>query len=230
PLSGSVVRGQHSRIGYFAQHQLESLKAGRPALAQLLDAHPQQREQWARDYLGRWGFSGAQVERPVGTYSGGEKARLALALIALTHPAMLVLDEPTNHLDLDMREALGLALQDYAGALLLVSHDRSLLKRTVDELWLVENGGGHTVAGELDNYTATRGGAADGRAAPRHDRREERRLAAEQRRRQKPLQDRIRQKEREMETLTRRLEETEARLADPEVYRSLPADELDALL
>ncbi|HEX7035020.1 MAG TPA: ATP-binding cassette domain-containing protein [Pseudomonadales bacterium] len=229
PLAGSVVRGQHSRIGYFAQHQLESLRAERPALAQLLDAHPQQREQWARDYLGRWGFSGAQVDRPVGTYSGGEKARLALALIALTRPALLVLDEPTNHLDLDMREALGLALQDYAGALLLVSHDRSLLKRTVDELWLVENGRVTTYADDLDSYTLTRR-ADSGRSAPRHERREERRAAAEQRQRQKPLRDRIRACEREMEKLEKRLTAVESRLADPDVYHSLPAAELDALL
>ena len=229
PLSGELVRGQHSRIGYFAQHQLETLDPERSALAQLAEAQADRKEQWCRDYLGRWGFSGADAERPVRTYSGGEKARLALALIALTRPALLVLDEPTNHLDLDMREALGLALQDYAGALLLVSHDRSLLKRTVDELWLVEDGRVHTYAGDLDNYTTMRSGVS-GRPPPRHDRREERRAAAEQRRLRKPLQDRVRRQEREIESLTRGLSEVESRLADPDIYRSLPADELDALL
>jgi ATP-binding cassette subfamily F protein 3 len=229
PLGGELVRGQHAHVGYFAQHQLETLDADRSALAQLSRAHPQRKEQWCRDYLGSWGFSGGQAERPVRTFSGGEKARLALAMIALTGPALLVLDEPTNHLDLDMREALGLALQDYTGALLLVSHDRSLLKRTVDELWLVEGGRVETYAGDLDSYTAALGGTPE-RPPPRHDRREERRAAAEQRRRQKPLQDRIRRQEREMDNLGRRLGEVESRLADPDIYQSLPADELDALL
>jgi ATP-binding cassette subfamily F protein 3 len=229
PLGGELIRGQHSHVGYFAQHQLETLDADRSALAQLSRAHPQRKEQWCRDYLGSWGFSGGQAERPVRTFSGGEKARLALAMIALTGPALLVLDEPTNHLDLDMREALGLALQDYTGALLLVSHDRSLLKRTVDELWLVEGGRVETYAGDLDSYTAALGGTPE-RPPPRHDRREERRAAAEQRRRQKPLQDRIRRQEREMDNLGRRLGEVESRLADPDIYQSLPADELDALL
>jgi ATP-binding cassette subfamily F protein 3 len=229
PLSGDLVRGQHARIGYFAQHQLETLDAERSALAQLGDAHPDRREQWCRQYLGGWGFSGSQAERPVRTYSGGEKARLALAMIALTRPALLVLDEPTNHLDLDMREALSLALQDYVGALLLVSHDRSLLKRTVDEFWLVEDGRVATYPGDLDSYTASRVGGML-RPPPRHDRREERRAAAEQRRRQKPLHDRIRRHEREMESLDRRLREVEVQLADPDLYQSLPADELDTLL
>jgi ATP-binding cassette subfamily F protein 3 len=230
PLSGDLVRGQHARIGYFAQHQLETLDAERSALAQLGEAHPDRREQWCRQYLGAWGFSGSQAERPVRSYSGGEKARLALAMIALTRPALLVLDEPTNHLDLDMREALSLALQDYLGALLLVSHDRSLLKRTVDEFWLVENGHVETYPGDLDSYTASRAGGMVRPPPPRHDRREERRAAAEQRRRQKPLHDRIRRHEREMESLDRRLREVEVQLADPDIYQSLPADELDTLL
>ena len=238
PLGGELVRGQHSRIGYFSQHQLETLEGERSALAQLADAEPGRREQWCRDYLGSWGFSGAQAERPVTTYSGGEKARLALAMIALTRPALLVLDEPTNHLDLDMREALGLALQDYGGALLLVSHDRSLLKRTVDELWLVADGRVTTYDDDLDSYTASIG-AGRGRAAgdqspaqrpAQPDRREARRQAAEQRRAQKPLKDRVRKLERDMERLTGQLKAVELRLADPELYNSLPADELDALL
>ncbi|MEQ8860645.1 MAG: ATP-binding cassette domain-containing protein [Pseudomonadales bacterium] len=229
PLSGELVRGQHAKVGYFAQHQLETLRADRSALRQLADAHPTRREQWCRDYLGSWGFSGTQAERPVATYSGGEKARLALAMIALTQPALLVLDEPTNHLDLDMREALSLALQDYTGALLLVSHDRSLLKRSVDELWLVENGTVSTYGDDLDSYTSSRQ-SGSGRRPAQHDRREERRSAAEQRRREKPLRDQIRQQEREMESVGKRLEAVEARLADPQVYQNLPAEELDALL
>jgi len=231
PLSGELVRGQHSRIGYFAQHQLETLRDDRTALAQLADAHPDKREQWCRDYLGSWGFAGEAAERPVATFSGGEKARLALAMIALTRPALLVLDEPTNHLDLEMREALGLALQDYGGALLLVSHDRSLLKRTVDEFWVVANGQVDGYADDLDSYAALRSAsAAAERAPPQHDRREERRQAAERRRRQKPLKDAIRRHEQDLERLGAALAAAEARLADPDVYHQLPADELDVLL
>jgi len=241
PVAGEIIRGQHARIGYFAQHQLETLREERSALAQLGDAQPERREQWCRDYLGGWGFSGAQAERPVGTYSGGEKARLALAMIALTEPALLVLDEPTNHLDLDMREALSLALQDYTGALLLVSHDRSLLKRSVDEFWLVEGGGVQAFAGDLDAYTAARAAgafeapaenAAGEAAAAGLDRSAaaRRRAAAERRRAQKPLRDAVRAHERDMEALTRRLQTVEARLADPDSYQGLPKDELDALL
>jgi ATP-binding cassette, subfamily F, member 3 len=229
PLRGEVVRGQHSRIGYFAQHQLETLEAENSALAQLAAAQPDRREQWCRTYLGSWGFSGPLAERPVGSLSGGEKARLALAMIALTQPALLVLDEPTNHLDLDMREALGMALQDYAGALLVVSHDRSLLKRTVDEFWLVESGRVTTFQDDLEAYAASRAGAVE-RKSPQHDRREERRAAAQQRQQEKPLRDQLRRLEEEMDSISSQLQVVEARLADPDVYQSLPAPELDALL
>jgi ATP-binding cassette, subfamily F, member 3 len=229
PLQGEVVRGQHSRIGYFAQHQLETLSAEASALEQLSSAHPDRREQWCRTYLGSWGFSGPLAERPVARLSGGEKARLALAMIALTQPALLVLDEPTNHLDLDMREALGLALQDYAGALLVVSHDRSLLKRTVDEFWLVEDGRVTTYKDDLEDYAASRAGAVQ-RKPVQHDRREERRAAAQQRQQEKPLRDLIRRHERDMETIGDQLRAAEERLADPEVYQSLPPAQLDGLL
>jgi ATP-binding cassette, subfamily F, member 3 len=229
PLRGEVIRGQHSRIGYFAQHQLETLRADTSALEQLAAAQPDRREQWCRTYLGSWGFSGALAERPVGSLSGGEKARLALAMIALTQPALLVLDEPTNHLDLDMREALGLALQDYAGALLVVSHDRSLLKRTVDEFWLVEGGRVTTFTDDLEEYAASRASATQ-RKPTQHDRREERRAAAQQRQQEKPLRDQIRRHERDMESIGAKLEAVEARLAEPDVYQTLPAAELDELL
>jgi ATP-binding cassette subfamily F protein 3 len=229
PQSGAIVRGQHALVGYFAQHQLETLQASESALTQLGDRFPDRREQWCRDYLGSWGFSGDLAARPVHTLSGGEKARLALAMIALTEPAILVLDEPTNHLDLDMREALALALQDYTGALLLVSHDRSLLKRTVDEFWLVAGGTVTEFDGDLETYAALRR-ADGGRKTTQHDRREERRAAAERRRQEKPLRDRVRAHEREMDDLGKRLTAVESRLADPEIYQTLPTDELDALL
>jgi len=229
PLSGALVRGTNAGIGYFAQHQLETLDPARTVLAQLAHARPDAREQWCRDYLGGWGFSGELAERTCGILSGGEKARLALALIALAEPALLVMDEPTNHLDLDMREALALALQDFAGALILVSHDRSLLKRVVDELWLVDNGEVTTYAGDLDAYTTARSAAGATRNLV-HERRQSRQQSAAQRHREKPLRDQIKRLERDIEQVTAALRALETRLADPALYQALPRVELDALL
>jgi ATP-binding cassette subfamily F protein 3 len=229
PLDGAVIRGAHSGIGYFAQHQLEILDPGLTVLQQLAAARPDAREQWQRDYLGGWGFSGELAERPCRVLSGGEKARLALALIAQSQPALLVLDEPTNHLDLDMREALSLALQDFAGALVLVSHDRSLLRRVVDELWLVDGGTVSTFGGDLDAYTTARTAASAPRATT-HERRQARQQGAAARNREKPLRDRIRNLERDMEQVTAAIRGVESRLADPELYNALPPTELDALL
>jgi len=229
PLSGELVRGRHSSVGYFAQHQLESLDAQASALATLSEAKPGAREQWCRDYLGGWGFVNDMVVRPVATLSGGEKARLVLALIALESPAILVLDEPTNHLDLDMREALAMALQDYTGALLLVSHDRSLLSRTVDEFWLVEDGQVHTFAGDLDAYAASRQSGAPA-ARSSSARKAQRQAAAAQRQAEKPLRDRVTRLEAELDELTLALKAVETRLADPDIYNNLPPAELDQLL
>jgi ATP-binding cassette subfamily F protein 3 len=229
PLAGQVVRGTHAGIGYFAQHQLEIIDPERTVLEQLSDRRTDARAQWHRDYLGGWGFPGELAERPCRVLSGGEKARLALALLALTEPAALVLDEPTNHLDLDMREALALALQDFGGALVVVSHDRSLLKRVVDELWLVEGGTITEFAGDLDAYTANRTSLTSGRASS-HLRRQQRQQSADARLREQPLRDRIRRLERELELATAALRTVEARLADPAVYQSLAPAALEALL
>jgi ATP-binding cassette, subfamily F, member 3 len=229
PLAGSIVRGTNAGIGYFAQHQLETIDPDLTVLQQLAATRPNAREQWCRDYLGGWGFSGELAERTCRVLSGGEKARLALALIALDEPALLVLDEPTNHLDLDMREALSLALQDFGGALVLVSHDRSLLKRVVDELWLVDDGKVETFSGDLDAYTTTRTPVTAPRATT-HERRQARQQSAAARNREKPLRDRVRHLERDMEQVSAKLAGIESRLADPDVYRALPAADLDALL
>jgi ATP-binding cassette subfamily F protein 3 len=229
PISGELLRGTNAGVGYFAQHQLETLDPSLTVLEQLAATRPQAREQWCRDYLGGWGFSGELAERQCAVLSGGEKARLALALIALAAPALLVLDEPTNHLDLDMREALALALQDFAGALILVSHDRSLLKRVVDELWLVEDGKVSSFSGDLDAYTTTRTPITPIRVAG-HERRQARQHSAATRHREKPLRDRVKRLEREMEQATGMLRAVESRLADPQLYQTLPAAELDALL
>jgi ATP-binding cassette subfamily F protein 3 len=229
PIDGAVVRGANAGIGYFAQHQLETLDPELTVLQQLLAARPGGREQWGRDYLGGWGFSGDLAERRCSVLSGGEKARLALALLTLDEPALLVLDEPTNHLDLDMREALALALQSYGGALVLVSHDRSLLARVVDDLWLVEAGRVTTFDGDLDAYTTTRTPVTAARATG-HERRTARQESAAARQREKPLRDQARKLEARIDTLSQRLRSVESRLADADSYRSLPPNELDALL
>lgn len=156
PVSGEVVPGQHAAVGYFAQHQLESLDLSRSPRQHMDACAPAFSTQRQLDYLGGWGFRGDDATRPARTFSGGEKARLVLALIACKEPAVLVLDEPTNHLDLDMREALAIALQSYQGALLLVSHDRHLLRRCVDDFWLVAEGRVTRYRDDLESYTALR--------------------------------------------------------------------------
>lgn len=151
-IDGHLDRGKHSNIGYFAQHQLELLNENKSPLQHYISKHDS-REQRARDYLGQWGFRGDDINRTVKSFSGGEKARLVLALIASQNPAILVLDEPSNHLDIEMREALVLAMQEYRGALLLVSHDRHLLRNCVNTLWLIENQTITEFRDDLETYT-----------------------------------------------------------------------------
>ena len=235
PLRGELQKGTHCDIGYFAQHQLETLQASHSALQMLAGLRTNWREQQCRDYLGRWGFDAGMIERPISTLSGGEKARLVLAAIALEKPAVLVLDEPTNHLDLDMRDALAMALQDYAGAVVMVSHDRDMLAKTVDEFWVLAAGRLNVYVGDLEDYTtanAVASGAApasntDGTAPSRKSQRQQR---ATQRASIKHLRDNVRKLEREMDNIGAALTEVEARLADTDTYQSLPAAELDELL
>jgi len=238
PQSGSVQVSRAVRIGYFAQQGIDRLRADESALAQLQRLAPGEREQALRDNLGRFGFTGDAAVRPVGPMSGGEKARLSLALMLHDRPQLLVLDEPTNHLDAQARDALADALADFDGAVLLVSHDRYLLRATVDTLMLVSDGGLREFDGDLEDYadwlmqrapaqaTAARpspvapAGAATEVAASRRD---DRRVAAQRRAR---LAERLRPLEREIGSIEQRLAEVEqqlagieARLADPDAYR-----------
>lgn len=151
PLAGERDAHRDLRIGYFAQHQMEQLRDDESALGQI-QRECGLNEQQGRNVLGRYGFSGDDAMRVVGTYSGGERARLVLAMIFEQRPNLLLLDEPTNHLDLDMRHALSIALQDFTGAIVLVSHDRHLLKTTVDELCLVRDGALRPYDGDLSDY------------------------------------------------------------------------------
>ena len=152
PSTGAVERSPYTKVGYFAQHRIEQLDPGRVPLELVRAAAPVMREQEARDFLGGFGFGAGPATSPVAPLSGGEKTRLALALLILERPNLLLLDEPTNHLDLDMRQSLALALQSFSGALVLVSHDRHLLRLASDSLWLVADGGAAPFEGDLDDY------------------------------------------------------------------------------
>ncbi|KAB0504328.1 MULTISPECIES: ATP-binding cassette domain-containing protein [Pseudomonas] len=152
PLAGRLTRGENTVVGYFAQHQLDSLDSRASPLLHLQRLAPTEREQTLRDFLGGFDFRGARIDEPVLNFSGGEKARLALALIAWDRPNLLLLDEPTNHLDLEMRLALTMALQEFSGAVLVVSHDRHLLKSTTDNFYLVADGKVEEFDGDLEDY------------------------------------------------------------------------------
>ncbi|MGE5625213.1 MAG: ATP-binding cassette domain-containing protein [Bacillota bacterium] len=229
PLSGRVGLGKGLAIGYFAQHQLETLREDRSPLQQLAAIAPGVRDQDLRDFLGSFNFRGEMAISPVEPFSGGEKARLALALIIWNRPNLLLLDEPTNHLDLEMREALTVALAQFEGTLILVSHDRHLLRATADEFMLVADGKVTSFDGDLDDYrdwllqraAARRGGAATP-AAKGTDRREQRRAEAQERQRlaelRKPLQKEIAALEKKLETLNAEKARLDMLLADATTY------------
>ena len=151
-LSGEHTCGEHLAIGYFAQHQLESLDLDASPFLHLQRLAPTASEQKVRDFLGGFDFHGDEALAPIRSFSGGEKARVALAVIAWQKPNLLLLDEPTNHLDLEMRQALTMALQNFDGAIVVVSHDRHLLRNTVDEFWLVCDGAVGEYEGDLEDY------------------------------------------------------------------------------
>ncbi len=217
-------------LGYFAQHQLEQLDADASALlhVQRLAASLGQRpgDQEQRDYLGSFGFRGDRVFEPVGPFSGGEKARLALALVAWRRPNLLLLDEPTNHLDLEMRQALAMALQEYAGAVVMVSHDRHLLSSVTDRFLLVDGGRVEEFDGDLDDYArwlARSGAAASAPAAVAANpaKAAEPRPAAKPpaaRRNPSALRSRLARVEKRMGELAQRAKELDEQLSDPALY------------
>jgi len=235
-LAGRRVEGKHLKIGYFAQHQMERLRPDESPLRHLARQEPQTREQELRDYLGGFDFRGPMADAPCGNFSGGEKARLALALMIRTRPNLLLLDEPTNHLDLEMREALTLALQETEAAMVLVSHDRHLLRTTVDELWLVADGGAAPFDGDLDDYAdwlARRRAAAKPAPLAQTAQREQR---IEDRAARKSALAERRKLEKEAEKLEGQIAAwesdqaaLEARLADPALYAAADRAESERL-
>jgi ATP-binding cassette subfamily F protein 3 len=239
PFTGRRDTAQDLRIGYFAQHQLEQLRADETPLDHVQRLAPEAREQRLRDFLGGFGFSGEAAVEPVAPLSGGEKARLVLALIVFGRPNLLLLDEPTNHLDIEMRHALSLALQEYAGALVLVSHDRHLLRVCTDRLLLVEGGSVVPFDGDLEDYRRRvfdRPGSEDAKhekpSAPHtaDGRRARKRREAEHRLQLQPLRTRMRELEARLERLSSQRDAMEATLADPAVYGAPDNERLRVLL
>jgi len=241
-LAGELKASKGLNIGYFAQQQLDMLRLDETPLQHLARLAPQTREQELRNYLGGFGFSGDTVNSAIAPMSGGEKARLALSLIVWQKPNLLLLDEPSNHLDVDTREALATALAEFAGSVLLVSHDRHLLRTTVDSFWIVADGGVQEFDGDLEDYRdwlAER--SATARAEARNDaqaltpesavvdRKAQRRQEAEERQRlavlRKPLDARLKKIEADMEAAGARLQALDALIADPEFYSEARRDE-----
>ena len=226
-LSGRIVRSDKLNIGYFAQHQLDTLRPDQSPLWHIQKLSPDVREQEIRNFLGSFNFVGDAALQKTEPFSGGEKARLALAMIVWQKPNLLLLDEPTNHLDLDMRHALTLALQSFQGALIVVSHDRSLLEATTDSFLLIEQGRLKTFDGDLEDYRRYRLAQENAAAAPaassqsqnrKDTKRVEAQIRQEKARLGKPLQQKISQAEKEMAALSEIQTACEAFLAQEDAY------------
>jgi len=233
PLAGRLQRGENLAIGYFAQHQLDSLDAKASPLLHLQRIAPGEREQTLRDFLGGFDFRGERCDEPVVNFSGGEKARLALALIAWERPNLLLLDEPTNHLDLEMRLALTLALQDFGGAVVVVSHDRHLLKSTTDEFLLVAEGRIREFEGDLDDYArwlvdfrARQQPLPAEAAGDKTDKRAQRQAAAALRQQLAPHKRQAEKLEKELGAVQEKLAALETLLGDAGLYEQARKDEL----
>jgi ATP-binding cassette subfamily F protein 3 len=217
PTTGKLEFTPDIRIGYFAQHQLENLDSAATPLQHMERLAPKETALTLRSFLGRFGLAGDSEDRPVATFSGGEKSRLALALLAWQKPHLLLLDEPTNHLDLDMRDALTIALEEYTGAVVLVSHDRSLIRAVADELWLVADGEAKLFDGDLEDYKSwieTR----RPREAVAQTKQEKPKAQAAPKQNRKALQSKQNKLETELGKAQNELAAVNAQLADPATY------------
>jgi ATP-binding cassette subfamily F protein 3 len=238
PLAGRLTRGENTVVGYFAQHQLDSLDSKASPLLHLQRLAPTEREQTLRDFLGGFDFRGARIDEPVLNFSGGEKARLALALIAWERPNLLLLDEPTNHLDLEMRLALTMALQEFSGAVLVVSHDRHLLKSTTDNFYLVADGKVEEFDGDLEDYARWlvdfRQRNAPVSNAPTNpdktDKKAQRQAAAALRQQLAPHKREAEKLETELGKLHEKLAKVDASLGDSDIYEPARKNDLRDLL
>ncbi|MBW6476398.1 MAG: ATP-binding cassette domain-containing protein [Chromatiales bacterium] len=239
PLSGEAIPAQDLKLGYFAQHQLEQLDPKASPLLHLQRLDPRASEQQLRDFLGGFGFNAEMALAASAPFSGGEKARLVLAMLVYQRPNLLLLDEPTNHLDLEMRHALVMALQEFGGAMVIVSHDRHLLRSVCDQFLLVDSGKVSDFDGDLDDYRQRLlEGQRDEQArneAPKAEhsaasRKDQRRLDAEARQRLQPLRKQLEKVEKALDRLQQQRNELETRLADPTIYQAERKAELAQLL
>jgi ATP-binding cassette subfamily F protein 3 len=239
-LAGERTNGEHFKLGYFAQHQLEALDINASAALHIQRLSPTAREQEIRDFLGSFDFHGERAFEPITHFSGGEKARLALAIIAWEKPNVLLLDEPTNHLDLEMRHALTMALQDFEGAVIIVSHDRHLLRNTVNEFLLVADGKVSEFDGDLEDYykwllqERQAQAAAEEKYAPENenkvDKKAQRQQSAAQRQQLKPLTNKLKNLESQMEKYQTKLADIEIQLGDSSIYDDKNKANLQQLL
>ena len=239
-LNGERYCAQELKIGYFSQHQLEQLHVASSPVDHILRAKPALGEPQARTFLGKFGFSGDQPLEPVTNMSGGEKARLVLALIVLEKPQLLLLDEPTNHLDLEMRQALVMALQDFEGAIILIAHDRFLLESCVDEFYLVANGQVSDFSGDIDDYQqwlnddkkqAVKSIKSEQQNSDKGlDKKQLRQQQAELRKKSAPLRKEADKLEKKIHQWQEELTKVEALLSDSEVYQADRKVELTDLL
>jgi len=247
-LGGQITPGEHLNIGYFAQHQLEALDLEANGLLHLQRIKPQASEQELRNFLGSFGWQGERVFEPVKNFSGGEKVRLALAMIAIQKPNLLLLDEPTNHLDLEVRHALTRALQEFQGAVVVISHDRHLLRQIVDQYWLVADGKISPYEGDLDSYQQQLQQLVQQQAKARQqehrdqraddaannqsaqDRKQQKRLQAEQRAKLSPLKRQLDKLEIRLDKLHTLQADLEQQLTDPSLYEATQKRQLQSLL
>ena len=241
PTKGRVVESKGLRIGYFAQHQLEQLDATASPVQHLFEINPELSEKEARLFLGGFAFHGDMAMESIAGFSGGEKARLVLAILVYQKPNLLLMDEPTNHLDLDMRLALTVALQSFEGAMVLVSHDRHLLRTVCDDLWLVADGKVEPFTGDLDDYARW---LNDQRLSeqninnPKKDmagehtqaaRKAKRKDDSERRKALQPLRNQVKKLEQRLEKLHAKEAELNHMLADSSLYEASEKDRLLAL-
>jgi ATP-binding cassette subfamily F protein 3 len=238
-ISGECVFSKGTAVGYFAQHQMEQLDAQANALLHLQRLDPRAAESDLRNYLGGFGFRGDKALEPVVNFSGGEKARLVLAILVYQKPNLLLLDEPTNHLDLEMRHALTLALQAFDGAVVLVSHDRHLLRTVCERFYLVCGGEVNSFEGDLADYQQwlknhARAAAGAGNTSAEQNaalsKKQSRQANAEKRRQLQPLRNKVQQLERTVAKLEKQKTEIDSKLAQPEVYNTENKPQLTEML
>ncbi len=235
PMSGERVEAKELNIGYFAQHQLEQLDLEASPLLHLQRLDPNATESGLRKYLGGFAFSGDMALSPVAPFSGGEKARLVLAMTVYQKPNLLLLDEPTNHLDIELRLALSVALQEFEGAMIMVSHDRHMLRTVSDKLLLVHDGQVDEFKGDLDDYQAwVKETAKNAETASKpnkiNSKKQQRQQSAAQRKQQKDVTSRIRTLEKKIEKYNLEIEAIHDQLADSTIYESENKTRLDQLL